>query len=71
MTPWYDEELFEKKEAYLNFVKEIKGKYQDYPLEFKFTSDIMDGRDLSLSEEKRKRYFNFMQEISNDMGVHL
>lgn len=65
MTPWYDEELFEKKEAYLNFVKEIKGKYQDYPLEFKFTSDIMDGRDLSLSEEKRKRYFNFMQEISN------
>lgn len=65
MTPWYDEMLFEKKESYLNFVKDTKDKYQNYPLDFKFTSDIMDGRDLSLSKTEHERYFYFMQEISN------
>lgn len=66
MTPWYDEELFKSKDLYLNFIKEIKGKYIHYPLNFKFTSDIMDGRELSLSPIEQKRYFKFMQEISND-----
>lgn len=66
MTPWYDEELFEKKELFLNFIKEMKDKYQGYPLNFKFTSDIMNGRELSLSQIEQKRYFNFMQGISND-----
>ena len=65
MTPWYDEKLFTQKEQYLDFVKEMKNKYQGYPLGFKFTSDIMDGRDLSLSKTEHERYFNFMQEISN------
>lgn len=66
MTPWYDEKLFEKKELYLNFVKDIRSKYKDYPLDFKFTSDLMDGRELSLSQIEHERYFNFMQEISNN-----
>ena len=65
MTPWYDEKLFEKKKQYLYFIKNTKSKYKDYLLDFKFTSDLMEGRELSLSPIEHERYFNFMQEISN------
>lgn len=65
MTPWYDEELFRQKEYYMDFEKRMKDKYKGYLLIFKFTADIMQGRELSLNEEEYKRYFNFMKEIAD------
>ncbi len=69
VTPWYDESLFGHKDDFLSFKHAMLKKYEGLPLEFKYTSDIMKGRDLHLTKEQHQRYFDFMQEVSNaDLG---
>ncbi len=68
ITPWPEASLSEKIESYLNFEKSLKEKYKDYPIFVKYTADIMEGRELNLSQEEVKAYKNTMLQIADGLN---
>ena len=68
ITPWPEASLSEKIESYLNFEKSLKEKYKDYPIFVKYTADIMEGRELNLSQEEVKDYKNTMLQIADGLN---
>lgn len=65
VTPWPCESLNSKKEQYIQFEKDLKEKYHDKQLIVKYTADLMEGRELHLTEDQRDEYFKIMLDISN------
>lgn len=65
ITPWLDEELEKKVGDYADFGKNLNNKYADYKLKIKYTTGLLDGRDLHLSKDERQRYSKIMQEVTN------
>ena len=68
ITPWPEASLSEKIAEYLNFEKGLKEKYKDYPIFVKYTADIMEGRELELSQEEVKTYKKTMLQIADGLN---
>lgn len=68
ITPWPEVSLLEKIESYLNFEKSLKEKYKDYPIFVKYTADIMEGRELNLSQKEVETYKNTMIQIADGLN---
>ena len=65
ITPWPDENLTSHIEHYVQFKHRLLAKYQGFPLEIKFTEELMDGRDLKTTSELRNDYSQTMKKISS------
>lgn len=66
ITPWPDENLTSHIERYIQFKHELQSKYQGFPLEIKFTEELMNGRDLKVTSELYNNYSLIMKQISNE-----
>lgn len=64
ITPFPSDDLEQKSVYYARFAKDLKNKYKDKDLEVVFTSGIMDGRSLKLTEEERQKYRTIMESVS-------
>ena len=65
ITPWYDNELEDKVSAYADFGKALRTKYADCKLKIKYTTGLLDGRELHLKDEEKNRYSKIMQNVTN------
>ena len=65
ITPWYDETLVDKISNYAEFGKTLKEKYSEYKLIVKYTTGLLDGRELKLTESLKNSYSEIMSEVTN------
>lgn len=66
ITPFYSEDLKNNYLKYSLFGKELLEKYVDYNLSIRFSSDLIDGRDVKLSKEDKQIYHNIVENIISD-----
>lgn len=64
MTPWPDEMLYNNLQKYVDFRTSLMKKYEGFPLEVKFTAEIMDGRELKISQEEKEKYYQNILKVS-------
>lgn len=61
ITPSY-EELFENEKHFFNFSKKLLEKYPDN-FSIKYSLELMEGRDITISKEKNKKYNLILSEL--------
>ena len=71
VTPWLDENLENNIVNYVNFKHKLQSKYEKHPLILKFTSDLMDGRELKVNTQQCERYNQMMKEISDEGHLNM
>ena len=57
------------KENYIAFAQNLKEKYSKYNLNIRFTSEMLDGRDVHLSKEEKQDYKEIMGKIISECFV--
>lgn len=70
ITPWPGRNLSDKISDYMSFEKSLKDRYKDYSIMVKFTADIMDGRELNLSDLEIRKYKKMMTLIADGGDVN-
>ncbi len=65
ITPFPSDDLPTKGASYVNFARGLRDKYSDLPLRVVFTTGIMDGRDLHLTDEARQDYHELMMSMTS------
>lgn len=63
VTPMLTDTLESESPQYVAWAKELRRKYQGYDVEFRFTGELKDGRDVSLTPKEQKRYGQIMTSI--------
>lgn len=66
ITPMPTSDLQNKKASYVAFAKKIRERYSEYPLRIVFTTGFMDGREIKLSDDQRKKYQEIMNGITSE-----
>lgn len=67
ITPYPSDTLPEKVSYYADFAKSLKKKYNNsHNLKIVFTSGIMDGRELTLTQEQRESYRDTMNNVMKE-----
>lgn len=66
MTPLWNESLESEVVNYANFARTLMDKYAGADFEVKFTGEIMDGRDIALSDVQKGRYLHVAEEVFNN-----
>lgn len=56
ITPWPEAALAGKMQRYADFARRLRLRYEGRDLKVLFTSSILDGRELLLTDEERERY---------------
>ena len=70
ITPYFDSMLKENFLEYSFFAKKLLKKYENYDLNIRFSSDLIDGRNVKLSAKEKLEYHNIAEKImSNFYGV--
>ena len=64
VTPFPEAGLANKIEEYAKFGIELNAKYEHKDFKILFTTGIMDGRNLTLSNEEREQYKTIMQTVT-------
>ena len=62
ITPVFDENISKKIHNYVDFAKKLEKQYGKN-IKVTFNGDLMDGRDLKLTDEHRKMYADAIQQI--------
>lgn len=60
ITPFPSTDLPAKGASYVKFARDLRNRYSDLPLRIVFTTGIMDGRELRLSDQERQDYHELM-----------
>ena len=63
ITPLYNDNLKNEYIQYAHFGKFMKNKYRDYNLKIKYTTSLLDGRDLNLSLSQKEEYRIIMNKV--------
>lgn len=69
ITPLYNTSLKANYKNYIAFARNLKEKYEKYNLNIRFTSEMLDGRDVHLSKEEKQDYKEIMGKIINECFV--
>lgn len=70
ITPWPHDGLINKVQNYLDFEKSLREQYAGLPLVVRYSADIMDGRDLKLTDEEKVRYSKIMVKLADGFNPH-
>ncbi len=65
ITPFPSNDLINKSGSYVKFARNLRSRYSTLPLRIVFTSGIMDGRNLELTDDERQRYHEIMMGMSS------
>lgn len=65
ITPFYDCSLKGKVNEYAEFGTDLRNKYKAYDFKVKFTTGLLDGRDLVLDEAIKSDYSKIMTNVMN------
>jgi len=63
ITPWFDETLKYKVQDYSVFAKNLIEKYKDKPFGIRFTTSLLDGREIKFSTEEKQEYESIAESI--------
>ena len=69
ITPLYNTSLKANYKNYIAFAQNLKEKYSKYNLNIRFTSEMLDGRDVHLSKEEKQDYKEIMGKIISECFV--
>lgn len=67
VTPYLDKNLAEDYQCYVNFAHELNEKYHRANFLVKFTFDVLNGREIHVSEKQEKDYQNIVTKIYNEL----
>ena len=63
ITPWFDKTLKNKIQGYATFGKELIEKYKDKPFGIRFTTSLLDGREIKFSSQEKQEYETITESI--------
>ena len=66
ITPLYSSSLKTNYKKYIAFARNLKKKYEKYNFNIRFTSEMLDGREVHLSKEEKQDYKEIMGKIINE-----
>ena len=64
ITPFFDDNLKYEYKEYALFAKELKNKYKENDLKVKFTTSLLEGRNLKLSLSQKEEYEKIMRKVN-------
>lgn len=67
VTPYLDNDLAEDYQCYIDFARMLNQKYRRANFLVKFTFDILNGRDICVTEKQKKTYQNIITKIYNEL----
>lgn len=71
ITPPFSPSLHLCINEYISFIRKMRAKYQDKPLNIALTGSLMDGRNLNLKSEEHQYYYKCIDEIcKKSFGIH-
>lgn len=63
VTPFFDEDLENHIQDYARFAKSLTDMYDGEKFVIRFSSELLDGREIKLTEERRVEYSNIIDKI--------
>ncbi|MGN0029001.1 MAG: radical SAM protein [Marinilabiliaceae bacterium] len=63
VTPMLNDSLEDDAPRFVAWAKELKRMYHDYDFSFRFTGELIDGRNVQLTPEEQERYGRIMTSI--------
>lgn len=67
VTPYLDEDLAENYQYYIDFARMLNQKYSRANFLVKFTFDVLNGREIRVSEKQKKDYQGIVTKIYNEL----
>ena len=67
VTPYLDKKLAENYQCYIDFARMLNQKYHKANFLVKFTFDVLNGRDICVSEKQKKDYQSIVTKIYNEL----
>ena len=67
VTPYLDKNLAEDYQHYIDFARMLNQKYDRANFLVKFTFDVLNGRNIHVSEKQKKYYQTIVTQIYNDL----
>lgn len=67
VTPYLDDNLEADYHRYVEFAQMLNGKYANSNFMVKFTFDILEGRDIAVTQEKKEKYQTIISKIYNEL----
>lgn len=67
VTPYLDKQLAENYQCYIDFARMLNQKYHKANFLVKFTFDVLNGRDICVSEKQKKDYQSIVTKIYNEL----
>ena len=67
ITPYLDKKLAENYQCYIDFARMLNQKYHKANFLVKFTFDVLNGRDICVSEKQKKDYQGIVTKIYNEL----
>ena len=67
VTPYLDKKLAENYQCYVDFARMLNQKYHKANFLVKFTFDVLNGRDICVSEKQKKDYQSIVTKIYNEL----
>lgn len=67
ITQWFDDELERKANSFSEFGKSLLKKYAGKPFNIRYTSELLDGRDIHFSAEEKLKYEMIVNKIYIDV----
>ena len=67
VTPYLDKKLAENYQCYIDFARMLNQKYSRANFLVKFTFDVLNGRDICVSEKQKKDYQSIVTKIYNEL----
>lgn len=63
VTPMLTDSLEQEAPLFVAWAKELKELYKDYDFNIRFTTELIDGRDVSLTNDEQERYGRIMKSV--------
>lgn len=63
VTPMLNDSLEDDAPRFVSWAKELKQKYREYDFSFRFTGELIDGRNVQLTPDEQERYGRIMTSI--------
>lgn len=67
ITPLFDENLDEKVQEYVKFGENLRSKFGEEYFTINFNGEILDGRNIHLSEKQRDEYIKIIEKINDGL----
>ena len=67
VTPYLDKKLAENYQCYIDFARMLNQKYHKANFLVKFTFDVLNGREIRVSEKQKKDYQGIVTKIYNEL----